>query len=255
MEVVMHRFVLAEFNTHRVFSRNSASSRAIPITKQIKQIRDNLAYPVEWGSNQRGMQAGPVLDEIRETSARSVWKAASEVAISAAEAFIGFEVHKQVANRLLEPFLWHTAIVSSTEWDNFFTQRCGPLAQPEIRVVAEAMQDALNASTPTTVKHNKWHTPYIQPDEQPMLSIQSRIKISAARCARVSYLTHDKRRDFDADLDLYKKLVSAQPPHASPLEHIATPHEGITVGNFEGWDQWRHKVLNNGSRNLLIKNK
>ena len=242
MEVVMHRFVLAEFNTHRVFSRNSASSRAIPITKRIKQIRDNLAYPVEWGSKQKGMQAGPVLDEIKETSARSVWKAASEVAISAAEALDTFEVHKQVVNRLLEPFLWHTAIVSSTEWDNFFTQRCSPLAQPEIHVVAEAMQDALNASSPTNVKHNKWHTPYIQPEEFGLLTTQNRIKVSVARCARVSYLTHDKRRDFDADLDLYKKLVSAQPPHASPLEHVATPSNGITDGNFEGWEQWRHQL-------------
>ena len=236
MEVVMHRFVLAEFNTHRVFSRNSASSRAISIKKQIEQIRNNLAYPVEWGLNQRGMQAGPILDELKENSSRSVWRSASEVAISAAEALDNFEVHKQVANRLLEPFLWHIAIVSSTEWDNFFEQQ----TQPEIRVVAEAMQGALNASIPTKVKYKKWHTPYIQPDEHRRLTTQNRIKVSVARCARVSYLTHDKRRDFDADLDLYKKLVSAQPPHASPLEHVATPSNEDVEGNFEGWKQWRH---------------
>ena len=242
MEVVMNRFVLAEFNTHRVFSRNSASSRAIPITKQIEQIQNNLAYPAEWGTKQRGMQAGPVLDDLRESSSRSVWKAASEVAISAAQALANFEVHKQVANRLLEPFLWHTAIVSSTEWDNFFTQRCSPLAQPEIRVVAEAMLVALNASTPAPIDYDQWHTPYIQPKEFRQLTKQNRIKVSVARCARVSYLTHDKHRDFEADFDLYKKLVSAQPPHASPLEHVATPSNGVTDGNFEGWKQWRHEV-------------
>jgi hypothetical protein len=246
----MHRFVLAEFNTHRAFSRNSASSRAIPIKKRIAAIRDDLAYPVEWGSNQRGMQAGHILNELATSSSRSVWKAASEVAISGAEALNTFGVHKQIVNRLLEPFLWHTVIVSSTEWDNFFKQRCSSLAQPEIRVVAEAMRDALNESTPNRLEVGQWHTPYIQPDEC-NLRAYDRIKISAARCARVSYLTHDGRRDHDLDFDLYEKLVEADPPHWSPLEHVATPLSNLEddpswVGNFEGWAQWRHLSSSRG---------
>lgn len=248
MEVVMHRFILAEFNTHRVFSRNSASSRAIPVKKRIAAIRESIAMPIEWGLNQPGMQAGPALDGLIADSAAAIWRSTAEVAIAAAEALEAFGIHKQVTNRLLEPFLWHTVIVSSTEWDNFFKQRCSPLAQPEIRIVAEEMRNALNESIPNRLEVNQWHTPYILPDEYD-LPLLDRIKISSARCARVSYLTHDGQRDHGMDLDLYRRLSEADPPHWSPLEHVATPDPFLLAGgNFRGWMQWR-QFSNNGLSN------
>lgn len=224
MEVTFHRFVLAEFNTHRAFSRNSASSRAIPVNKQIRKIQEELAYPVEFGTNQPGMQAGPPLLVPELTYAEEHWEDASKHAISQAEV-LGerYEVHKQVTNRLLEPFMWHTVIVTSVDYQNFFNQRCSPLAQPEIRAVAEKMKEAYDLSVPEPIGYHQWHLPYIQPDEFD-LTTETLIKVSAARCARVSYLTHDGTREIEKDLDLFEKLVSAEPPHWSPLEHVATPY-------------------------------
>lgn len=241
----MHRYVLAEFNTHRKFSRNSASSRAIPIKKRIDSVMNDPAMPLEWGSNQRGMQAGEEVDEDAQRRARISWLTARDKAVSAVQALDEIGIHKQVANRLLEPFLWHTVIVSSTEWDNFFAQRCSPLAQPEIRVVAEKMQEVLHASEPQPLKVDQWHTPYLQADER-NFSVDDRIALSVARCARMSYLTHDGHRDHKADFDLYNRLATADPPHWSPMEHVATPlispdlYPSNICGNFDGWGQWRH---------------
>lgn len=245
MEVTMHRFVLAEFNTHRVFSRNSASSRAIPIAKRIRSVVDDPAMPLEWGANQAGMQAGELLPAETRAKCIAEWLVARDAAVASVAALDSLGLHKQVANRLLEPFLWHTVIVSSTEWDNFFRQRCSPLAQPEIRLVAEAMRDALAASKPRLLAADEWHTPYVQPDEEYLWPLSTRQMISVARCARVSYLTHDGRRDVARDVDLYDRLISATPPHASPFEHVARSQrlsEAKAPGNFEGWSQLRHEL-------------
>jgi len=251
MEVVMHRFVLAEFNTHRMFSRNSASSRAIPVAKQIQRLEDNPALPVVWAAEQKGMQGG---DEVlRPDLAEEVWQTAKRDAIVCADTLRHLGVHKSITNRLLEPFMWHTVIVSSTEWDNFWRQRCSPLAQPEIRVAAELMKAAYDASTPTQLATFQWHMPYItdrdlhdceQSGEDPRY-------VSAARCARVSYLTHNGKRDVQEDAAMYHRLVSAEPPHASPLEHVAKPclycrdydMNHVHSGNFQGWWQLRHDSL------------
>jgi len=115
LEVRLHRFVLAELNTHRVFSRNSASSRAIPIAKQIERVLTDPAVPLEYGSKRTGMQAGPPLDGDALVEAQQVWLAARDSAVAAAQDLLRLGVHKQVANRLLEPFMWHTVIVSSTD--------------------------------------------------------------------------------------------------------------------------------------------
>lgn len=252
MEVTFHRFVLAEFNTHRMFSRNSASSRAIPVKKQIERIRENPAIPVEFGTNQPGMQAGPPLEGHALETAILDWKAAAAQAVRWAEDLMEQGVHKQVANRLLEPFMWHTVIVTATEWDNFFGLRANPMAQPEIRVAAEMMLDAYKNSTPTRLEYGEWHTPYIQPEEYEEFNLDLRKQVSAARCARVSYLTHDGVRDVDKDLELFARLTEASPPHASPLEHVATPQllappmDGpfaaapVHLGNLIGWSQLRH---------------
>lgn len=244
MEVTFHRFVLAEFNTHRMFSRNSASSRAIPVRKQIDRVENDLAFPLLWPKEQKGMQGGEELSADDEAFARSVWMKARDAATTWSWLLSQLGVHKSVVNRLLEPFMWHTAIVSSTEWDNFWRQRCSPLAQPELRAAAEAMKIAYATSQPKFVDFDEWHLPYVQEDERDEYPVDVLAKISAARCARVSYLTHDGIRDTDKDLELFERLVTAEPPHASPLEHVATPRipDGLP-GNFYGWKQLRHELL------------
>lgn len=258
VEATMHRFVLAEFNTHRAFSRNSASSRAIPVSKQLAKIQSDPAMPVEFGTNKTGMQADDPLSGLYADQAAYHWLKARDAAYLATQRLsVDLNVHKQVANRMLEPWMWHTVIFSTTELDNFFEQRCSELAQPEIRVVAEAVRDAVNASTPEQISENGWHMPYLQEDEK-NLDIDVKKKISVARCARVSYLTHDGSRSIEKDLELYERLVTAQPPHWSPLEHVATPDlknksfvsNGTetfavpTLGNFVGWRQMRHDICN-----------
>lgn len=244
MEVVMHRFVLAEFNTHRMFSRNSASSRAIPVAKQIKRVVEDPVYPVAWPKEKPGMQGGEALDEIDEKTAREVWDVARRNAVASAEVMTNLGVHKSVTNRLLEPFMWHTVIVSSTEWDNFWRQRVSPLAQPEIRAAAEAMHDTYEASTPTVLQEGQWHTPLVDADEG--LDVDTAKKCSVARVCRVSRENHDTGTvDVEKDLATYAGLVSADPAHASPLEHVATPANRYQEprGNFYGWYQLRHLVL------------
>lgn len=254
MEVVMHRFVLAEFNTHRSFSRNSASSRAIPVQKQIDKVLNDCAFPVEFGSNQAGMQAGPPLTGKELEVVKDIWAEAARSAVQYAETLMKAGVHKQVTNRLLEPFMSHQVIVTSTEWQNFFNQRCSPLAQPEIRVAAEAMFDVFQESVPQPLEIGEWHLPYLRPEDWSEASLEDLIKISAARCARVSYLTQNGIRDLQEDITLYERLTTAEPPHYSPLEHVATPDASnvswhkmdltplAKLGNFPGWRQLRHSL-------------
>ncbi len=246
MEVTCHRFVLAEFNTHRVFSRNSASSRAIPVEKQLLKVTEYPAWPLEWPSEQPGMQGGVHLQDEDWADAQELFTQVWRDTTVAVQTYLKRHpekhqrLHKSYINRLLEPFMWHTIIVSSTEWENFFTQRCSPLAQPEIRAVAEDMREALYTSVPMYTSREQWHLPFIQEDEK-HLPLDDLIRVSVARCARVSYLTHDGVRDINVDIDLYNKLVTADPPHWSPLEHVATPM-WLSSGNFEGWEQLRHIV-------------
>lgn len=234
LEVTMHRFVLAEFNTHRVFSRNSASSRAIPVRKIIRNMIDELAIPLSWTSEQSGMVGGDQLTDQRKVAAERVWQNAAEDAIRHAKLLIDLGVHKSIVNRLLEPFMMHTVIVTSTEWDNFFNQRCHPDAQPEIQATANAMRDALNASTLVQKDVMDWHLPYIQDDEHD-LPLQIQQKISVARCARVSYLTHDGVRHIEKDIELHDRLLRQNPPHASPFEHVAQCAHRHRFANFVGW--------------------
>lgn len=262
MEVIMHRFVLEEFNTHRAFSRNSASSRAIPVEKMIERVVIDPALPISWTTEQRGMQGGEELNADHAYSARLRWITARDNAVHYAWELHDIGVHKSVVNRLLEPFMWHTVIVTGDAegYENFFAQRCSPLAQPELRVAATAMQDAWFASNPRKLNYGEWHMPLLQPDELDFYGAlgedmeEQRKKVSAARCARVSYLTHEGRRDIAEDLKLYDRLVSAEPPHWAPLEHVCTPDEVIGEDcirperiptyprNLHGWVQLRHIV-------------
>lgn len=252
MEVKMHRFVLAEFNTHRVFSRNSASSRAIPVKKILERVKKDPAMPVYWGKNQSGMSAREELSKDEQEITKVMWLEARDNAIETVERLQNLDVHKQLANRLLEPWLWHYAIVSSTDWTNAFAQRCHPDAQPETRAAFMAMQKALFLSVPKEVDYNEWHLPYIDNHTAGVTDLDEQKKISVARCARVSYLSHDGTIDIGKDIEMYAKLVNANPMHASPFEHVATPVAvRRTGGNFKGWNQLRHTFKNENVREFI----
>lgn len=248
MEVTFPRMVLAEFNTHRVFSRNSASSRAIPVAKQLDRIKNDPFVPSYWGVNQSGMQAFAELEGQARDDAQAEWLAARDNAVMHVEKLLDIGLHKQITNRLLEPFMWHTVVVTATDWSNFFALRANEMAQPEIRTIAEMMREIYEASRPREIANDEWHLPLIQPEEYDGTFEKSEdaLKISAARCARVSYLTHEGKRDLDADITLYTRLTNGG--HMSPLEHVARPltdaelAEGKYRGNFCGWMQLRKLV-------------
>lgn len=245
------RFIHAEFMTHRVFSRNASSSRAVPVSKMLERVKAEPAMPVHWGKNQPGMQAWQELDEATAAEAKRVWLAAAEAAVNYARLMNDMGVHKQVVNRITEPFQHIDVIVTATEWDNFFALRDHPDAQPEIRALAQAMKAAIQGATYVTRIYDRsvadaWHLPYISDDErhQHRKSPWTLAMLSAARCARVSYMTHDGRRPhMDEDLALFNRLVRSDPAHASPLEHQAypatNPSESRYTANFKGWVQFR----------------
>lgn len=235
------RFVLSEFNTHRMFSRNASSSRAIPTTRLMQQLRDDPVEPVSWGRNQAGMQAREELAEAEARAAASVWHEARESALHHAERLRALGVHKQVVNRLLEPWMWASVIVSSTTYDNFFALRCHPDAQPEIKQVADLMRAAYAASTPTPRAAGEWHLPFVQGPEDLALPLDVQKKVAVARAARVSYLNHQGKRDIDADITLHDRLLAAG--HWSPFEHAAMAADAIgPFNNFSGWQAYRWQM-------------
>ena len=232
------RFIHSEFMTHRVFSRNASSSRAIPIAKMIEQVRNDPAMPIEWGTNKPGMQAGDPVDN-PERAVLS-WRMAALEAAYRAEKMAELGLHKQLVNRVLEPFQWMHTIVTATDWDNFFTLRDHPAAQPEIAALARSMRTAMQLSKPDT---QFWHIPYVGIEEAPIHNRNDVLMVSAARCARVSYLNHDGTNpDWERDLALAEKLLEAK--HMSPFEHQAfaldDPYE--RSGNFRGWCQFRKEL-------------
>lgn len=269
LEVVIPRIVLAEFNTHRTFSRNSASSRAIPVKKMLSKVWNDPFIPSYWGQTQAGMQAEQQLRGLRLWLTRQVWIKARIVSLAIAWCLLKLGLHKQLSNRLLEPWLWHTIIVTSTEWDNFFALRLDKSAQPEIRLSAQAMKDAIESSTPNYVDYAEWHLPLVNDLDELYaagFSDEEIAYVSAGRCARVSYLTHDGVRDPKADILLAKRLQQAG--HMSPFEHVARPmvvNDGERIlrsflrtseafvfdvdvtkvfsGNVRGWHQLRKSML------------
>lgn len=247
LEVQIPRVVLAEFNTHRAFSRNSASSRAIPISKIMDRVKTDPYIPRNFSLNTKGMSAKEYITsrDPRYPEAVAWWLGQRDSAIEGALKGMEMGLHKQVVNRLLEPWMHQTIIVSSTEWENFFDLRLAkddldnPLADIAIFDGALQMNYAISESVPTRLSWNEWHLPLTGFEGDGSLKKTDLIKVSVARCARVSYLTHDGSRDVSADLNLYTRLKESK--HFSPFEHVAHPAVG-RFGNFEGWEQVRQLV-------------
>lgn len=302
IEATFPRFILPEFNTHRDFSRNSASSRAIPFWKQLERVIKYGYIPNVLGVNQPGMQASKYLSGAKLIEAEGILKQAKDRAIvSTVELILGkrslknlfgvnnyanilvngfdedsyatvlkavkdfdkmsrdysreskeiaedyLNIHKQHVNRYLEPYMWHTVVVTATEWGNWDALRISPDAQPEIDAIARMIAYLRAQHKPTPLKEGEWHLPLIQDDElaEVYTDIEKWKKVSVGRCARVSYETHDGKRDTSKDVALAEDLLAHG--HMSPWEHIATPQvkgkwDNSLAGNFNGWIQLRKTI-------------
>jgi thymidylate synthase ThyX len=242
-----HRMIHSEFMTHRMLSKNSSSSRAIPVEKMIKLVESQEVYPLYWGKNQKGMSAQIEVTEDEAKEAAEIWNQAKNDAILHAKQLVRIGIHKQVVNRLLEPFSTITVICSGTEFANFFEQRCHPDAQPEIQVLARKMKAAYDASQPKQLVTGAWHMPLVRQEDLDEISDTNElIKVAVGRCARVSYLNHDGIRNLADDVKLHDRLLTSKPAHLSPFEHVAMALPNSEKrANFTGFQSYRFDVERN----------
>lgn len=263
------RIILAELNTHRVLSRNSASSRAIPFEKMLKMVKDNPFIPIKWMKDHKGMQGIEYFNEQESIERKNQWLDARWRSMESAEKLAEMGVTKQICNRILEPYMWHTAIVTATEWENFFALRAHEAAEIHLQDLAYKMLEEYNKSIPKELKEGEWHIPfgdkfdeeklkachkYGTPEEGGTRNLDHftsgrdtlAIKIATARCARVSYNNFEGNDDYAADIKLHDRLASSG--HWSPFEHCARVMKksenggesfGAMSGNFRGFIQYR----------------
>ncbi len=264
-EATYWRGIHSEILTHRMLSRSSASSRAIPVEKMIQRVLDDPFIPEHIGKNQKGMQAEEQLPERARVAAVDTWLRARDAAVEHARHMLELGVHKQIANRLLEPWMWITVIITATELNNFYALRCHPAAEPHFQQLAYGMRDTQRASTPVPLVAGSWHRPYIDyvEDYAAVIGLErdgaqrtdaEKVhdvvaagellnKISVGRCARVSYLTHDGRRDIREDIALHDRLVVQEPRHAAPGEHVAQAlATDERCANLFGWRSYRMRL-------------
>lgn len=253
------RYIHSELLTHRVFSRNASSSRAIPVKRVLEDIRKDPAMPVHWGKNQPGMQAEEELTGWKLFAIKKLWMAGMYATTALAGWADKVGAHKQIVNRMIEPWSHINVVITSSNWSNFFALRAHPDAQPEIKALADAMKAEFENSIPKLLQPGEWHLPYIRPedieaaksyiDEKGELFIQGEtsndmlrivgsplnfalIGVSVARCARTSYKLHDgTETTFEKDFALYNRLLASVPLHASPAEHQAVP-DSVLGGVF-----------------------
>ena len=284
------RFIHSEFMTHRQFSRNASSSRAIPFKKKAKGIIADMAMPLEFRKNQKGMKAGDKLTPFRQKIAKITWRLSGYTAITFAYILDKLGVHKQYVNRITEPFDHISVILTSTTYDNFFSLRIHSAAQPEIRALAERIHEEYQRSKPILKRPGQWHLPFVSWREiaradyswslilsaahdagkiNPLIDLFEDgtlnrenvaiylplVKKSVARCARVSYNNHDGTPTTqEQDEALWEKLVNSTPIHASAAEHQARSSDYYTEkGNLDrGWGQYR-KMLRCECSHTFIK--
>jgi thymidylate synthase ThyX len=276
-EIEYPRFILAELNTHRMLSKNSSSSRAIPIAAMHQQINDNPAQPVHWGKNQAGMQANESLEETSLSIAKLLWDSAKAAGIGFSRLMAAVGLHKQIANRVTEPWMVMKTVITGTEWANFYYLRNHFQAQPEIQALAAAMYAAHIESKPRELEPGEWHLPYVWASRDIMgtlyyrdtsgeeLTLEDAKAISASCCAQVSYRKNDD--SLEKARSILDRLINSKPAHSSPVEHQATPMsarfakgeatvpgswaQGIShqdrngkywSGNFQGWIQLRKTI-------------
>lgn len=283
-----HRYVHADLMTHRVFSRNGASSRAIPISQMLRAVVRNPATPIIWGGNGKGMQAHGELGRVRRHLCAKLWRAARWPAVIAVWTLSRLGLHKQWSNRMLEPWLFMTVVMTTTEHENFLDLRDSEFAQPEIAELARQMRRELAGSRPKKLRAGEWHIPMLTSDEREYLFvaytitrveeaamrempsssaawrklcrrsvvpalkeiIERFVKIATARCARISYIRHDMIKPFEEDAKMHDRLAASR--HWSPFEHCAEAAPGRGwIGNFHGWAQYRKSFPNESGRKVV----
>jgi len=293
MIFTLPRIVLAELNTHRALAKNSASSRAIPFAKMRDMVLNDPFIPIAWQKDHKGMQGTEYFtdehvknipgnpwhyegDTTIVNQLKVEWLEARNQAVIQSEALDSLNLTKQLCNRMLEPYMWHTVIITGTEWENFFALRAHPQAEIHIAKLAEEALAAMNQSTPKSLKEGEWHVPFgdtfddkrlLDPtsygyndqntfdgipsgwyieggEEEYHKKLESlKIKVATARCARISYNNFEGKDDYEADIKLHDVLLTSG--HMSPFEHIAQC--SLTVGrsgNFSGWIQYRKMIPN-----------
>ena len=274
------RFILAEINTHRNFSRNGASSRAIPVAKSIEAIQNHSYMPIHFGQNKAGMSADQEVDKTTKATAKCAWDFAARNAIDSAKTLNSLGIHKQVTNRVLEPFSYMRMVVTATEWDNFFWLRLHEDADPHINELARVMLFALQESVPTALQHGDYHVPffgngYWTPEIEARYGVtaQQAIEHSMSCCAQTSYRKLDMSSEKTEDI--IKKLFGGSRAHSSCAEHQASPmavpmlnlipseyliadyiqvmpeathldrHGNFWSNNFKHWTQYRDSIEGN----------
>lgn len=266
------RIIHAEVMTHRVFSRNARSSRAVPVKTIIQEVIDKPFIPWHWGKNQKGMQADqennnrvflpePYIEDYHiedyskieydsvDRSREDAWLWARDRAVEAAQGFADADYHKQIANRLLEPFSWIDTLITTTDLSNFYHLRDHKDAEPHFHDLASLINGAVNFSKPKRLKEGEWYLPYINQsdfvaaydylvqrqtakvDEFQILAILQ--QISVARCARISYVPFDGNSSIEKEIERYNLLVGSEPLHASPAEHQAMADYAFLDANKE----------------------
>jgi hypothetical protein len=243
------RIIHAEVLTHRAFCRNASSSRAIPVKKMIDDVESNPFYPIRWGMRQKGMQMADA--EANPSACRQQWKNALDGALRVARHMDNdLEVHKSIINRLLEPFSYITCIITATEWANFFRLRIHSDAEPHMNELAKLIYAKIEKSKPVECPV---HMPFLWPNEQryalrlymsegvQSTDLEEWAHVSAARCARVSYLTHTGKTDRKKDMVLARRLRQGSGfGHWSPFEHFAFAYCGLhTNCPYRGWKTYR----------------
>jgi thymidylate synthase ThyX len=287
MEITFPRFILAELNTHRMLSKNSASSRAIKFEKMVEAVKKNPFIPLRWMKDHTGMQGTDYLNPIASGYAEEKWLEGRDVSIEIASYLNQTEgVTKQICNRLLEPFMWHTVLISGTEWDNFFALRAHEAAEIHMQRLAELMLECANSSTPVLLQPGEWHIPYgenlnkeslielieehefLAPDRKQVMYDLMRVKVASARCAQVSYTVvgeDNKPMDYRKLAGLHDRLLKAG--HMSPFEHCArnmTDNERSRwtagpakahgwCGNYRGWIQYRKMIPGENKSDSRLK--
>lgn len=259
MELTYPLIVHNEFLTHRSlgrsdekeyeewleFSRNSSSNRAIPSSKIIKAVLDDPYIPLKFRYSSKDMVPGDVMPEEEQIKQRNRWIQASYEMIKKVQEFDDDKVHKQWRNRLLGPWQWITVVATANaeHWRHFFNLRNHPSAQDEIHHIAEMAYNEYMVSTPVLciAELYEWHLPYITTEDWSRgITIEDAKKISVSRCARASYLRQGESFSLEEDIKLYTRLTQSEPPHSSPLEHVAqATMSTVRSGNFVGWHQYR----------------
>ena len=248
-ELTYPRCIHSELMTHRVFSRNASSSRAIPVARMIANVNDHPFIPEHWGQNEKGMQASGVLQASGIVTCRRAWLAARDEAVKQAQIMVEAGLHKQIANRILEPWMWITVIVTGSTFANWFKLRNHGAAEPHMQKLAGMMLQAYRSSKPTVLESGtcSWHLPFItEADKANGLGLGALIKKSVARCARGSYLQQEGDHSFAKDEELHDNLAASG--HWSPFEHQAC--QATIAGNAwqggnlgPGWFQYRKQFV------------